>query len=248
MQTEAKTLSIMNYLIFTGSIHDILSIEKKIIVNTINVHSYCVAKNDHVFMVALQKSDVLLPDGIGIVLAAMLLNGEKIQQITGPQIHYNLLKKLNSEKKSCFYLGSSEKTLRLIENRLHEEYPVIRAGFYSPPYRDNFLDEENQDMIKIVNDFKPDVLFVGMTAPKQEKWVFLNNQHLDAKLICSIGAEFDFYAGTVKRPHFIFFRLGLVWVVRFLLEPKRLWKRHFISIPCFLLEVLLYKVGLKHSK
>ena len=100
-------------------------------------------------------------------------------------------------------------------------------------------------MINKVNNFNPDVLFVGMTAPKQEKWVYQNKERLNAKIICSIGAVSDFYAGTVQRVNKIWIDLHLEWFRRFLNEPVRLWQRNFISTPLFLLEILLYKLKIR---
>ena len=97
-------------------------------------------------------------------------------------------------------------------------------------------------MLEKVNHFKPDILFVGMTAPKQEKWVHLNKNILDVQIITSIGAVFDFYAGTVNRSSQFWILLGLEWLPRFLREPKRLAKRNLISTPKFLLEVVWYKI------
>ena len=97
-------------------------------------------------------------------------------------------------------------------------------------------------MVEAVNNFKPQILFVGMTAPKQEKWVYTHKSQLDAKIICSIGAVFDFYAGTVKRPGKFWIQLGLEWFPRLLREPKRLWRRNFVSTPLFLWDVCLEKI------
>ena len=96
-------------------------------------------------------------------------------------------------------------------------------------------------MIAAVNKCKPDILFVGMTAPKQEKWVHTNNTFLDVKVITCIGAVFDFYAGTVKRSSPFWIKLGLEWLPRLLREPKRLWKRNFVSTPLFLWDLLKAK-------
>jgi N-acetylglucosaminyldiphosphoundecaprenol N-acetyl-beta-D-mannosaminyltransferase len=94
-------------------------------------------------------------------------------------------------------------------------------------------------MLRAINNAAPDVLWVGLTAPKQEKWVYTNKENIDANTIVSIGAVFDFYAGTVKRPNKIWISLGLEWFPRFLREPKRLAKRNLVSTPKFLLEIIL---------
>ncbi len=211
-----------------------LVLTDKCIINTINPHSYCVAKRDKVFAEVLMKSDVLLPDGSGIVLAANILTGKKIKKIAGADIHQYLLELANKKRQKVFYLGASPETLQLIKNRIHKEFPNIQVASYSPPYKPEFTDEENYKMIAAVNIFSPDFLFVGMTAPKQEKWVYDNKENIQANIIASIGAVFDFYAGTVKRSGPIWINLGLEWLPRLFRDPRRLWKRNFVSTPHFL--------------
>jgi N-acetylglucosaminyldiphosphoundecaprenol N-acetyl-beta-D-mannosaminyltransferase len=125
---------------------------------------------------------------------------------------------------------------------LSGEYPDLKVNTYSPPYKNEFSREETMAMIGAVNDFAPDVLFVGMTAPKQEKWVHENRHLIKAPIICSIGAVFDFYAGTVKRPGKFWISIGLEWFPRLLREPRRLWRRTFVSTPVFLWYVIKEKM------
>lgn len=219
-----------------------INLNKKTIINTINPHSYCVSKNDKIFQKALINSDILLPDGSGIVLAARFLRGKKIKKIAGADIHKHLLIHANEHQKKVFYLGASERTLKLIEQKLTNEYPNIKMGSYSPPYKPKFSEADSSKMIEEVNNFKPDILFVGMTAPKQEKWVTLNQSKLEATITVSIGAVFDFYAGTVERSSPFWINIGLEWLPRLLKEPKRLWRRNFVSTPMFLWYLLKTKV------
>ncbi len=210
-----------------------LKLHSKLLINTINQYSYIVAEKDQEFKKALCNSDILLPDGVGIVAASKLLTGKTIKKIAGADIHQYLLEELNKSGGSCMYLGSSEKTLTKIKERLSAEYPAVRLAFYSPPYKPAFSEADNALMVETVNSFKPDVLFVGMTAPKQEKWAYAHKDNLDANVICSIGAVFDFYAGTVSRPHQLWINLGLEWLGRLVKEPKRMWKRYLYYGPVF---------------
>jgi N-acetylglucosaminyldiphosphoundecaprenol N-acetyl-beta-D-mannosaminyltransferase len=218
-----------------------LNNDYQLIINTINPHSYCVAKKDGQFQKALHASDVLLPDGIGIVFATKWLVGKRIGKIAGSDLHIHLIQKANKSGLKIFYLGASQDTLQKIQNRLANEQPNCSVGFYSPPFKAEFSQEENKEMIAAINAFAPDILFVGMTAPKQEKWVHAHKSQINARVICSIGAVFDFYAGTVKRSHPIWIKLGLEWLPRLLKEPKRLWRRNLVSTPQFLGIVFLQK-------
>ena len=215
------------------------------VINTLNPHSYVVAKKDDEFKHALLGADILLPDGIGIVLASRILYGKKIKRIAGSDIHVHLLRIFNKKSGRVFYLGSSEHTLRLLTARVKREYPNITVASYSPPFKQEFSEEENSAMIEAVNTFSPDVLFVGMTAPKQEKWVYRHKDKLNAKTICSIGAVFDFYAGTLKRAPSWVINTGLEWLHRSITDPFRLGVRNFTSNPQFLADVILFRLSIK---
>jgi N-acetylglucosaminyldiphosphoundecaprenol N-acetyl-beta-D-mannosaminyltransferase len=231
----------LGFNIYGDSLNSI-DFSKKNIINTINPHSYCVSVQDEIFADALKMSDILLPDGIGIVLAERLLNKNKIKKIAGYDLFSFLMKKLNNENSSVFFLGSSQITLNKIKTKCEKEFPNVKFASYSPPYKDKFSDEDSKLMCAEVNKYNPDVLFVGMTAPKQEKWVYEFQTLLNAKTICSIGAVFDFYAGNIKRSSPFWIAIGLEWLPRLLKEPKRLFYRNFTSSPKFILEVLWLKI------
>lgn len=241
---------IHNYSLFTEEL-DELPVLSKTLINTINQYSFCMAGKDVVFREALLGSDVLLPDGIGIVAAVRFLTGKKIKKIAGADLHLHLLAELNKSGGRCFYLGSSEKILKLIYARVNKEYPAVKVGFFSPPFKKKFSAEENDKMVQAVNAFHADVLFIGLTAPKQEKWAFLHKDLLDVRMICSIGAVFDFYAGTIQRPGTGWIHLGLEWFIRLVAEPRRMWKRYLFYGPIFIKDIMLEKgrtlINLKSS-
>ncbi len=239
MPNNFKTVSCLGYDLFADSL-DTLPMNGKLEVDTINQYSFCMAEKDPAFKTALMQSDILLPDGVGITWASRFLNGIAVKKIAGADLHQNLLQRMDCIGGSCFYLGASKETLDLIHTKLRREYPNIRVGSYSPPYKDSFSREDSELMIKQVNLFKPNVLFIGMTAPKQEKWSHQHKNELNANIICSIGAVFDFYAGKIERPGKIWIDMGLEWLGRFLKEPKRMWKRYF-----YYGAVFIYFIGKK---
>lgn len=223
----------IDYNIFTGTLND-LPLAGKTVISTINQYSFCIAEKDASFKRALLESEVLLPDGDGVVFAERLLTGKRIRKVSGTDVHLYLLSILNKEKGRCFYLGSLPTTLKKIGEKLKREYPHIETAFYSPPFQLNFTDEDNEKMINAINTFKPDVLFIGLTAPKQEKWANEHKNQIDANIICCIGAVFDFYAETVKRPGKLWIDMHLEWLGRFLSEPRRMWRRYFYYGPVYL--------------
>jgi N-acetylglucosaminyldiphosphoundecaprenol N-acetyl-beta-D-mannosaminyltransferase len=237
-----QTIQIMGYNIYSDRLENIQLSDKLTIVNTLNAYSYVIAAKDILFREALMNSDVLVPDGFPVVLAAHFLKGVKIMKIAGEDLFHYFCNEMNRTSGSIFFLGSSEETLKKILKNLSSEYPRIRVSSYSPPFKPFFCKEDNELMLEKIRLFSPDVLFVGMTAPKQEKWVDQLKGEINAKIVCSIGAVFDFYAGTVKRPSGFWIRLNLEWFIRLLREPKRLWKRYLVYSPLFFKEMIRYKL------
>jgi len=223
--------------IFSQPLSDIKT-DSKCFINTINAYSFCMAKKDVQFANILKTSDVLLPDGISIVLASKLLGGKKIKKIAGWDIHQYLLNEANTKGLKVFYLGAAQSTLELIEARVSKEFPKVNMASYSPPYKKVFSKNDNDEMIAQVNRFSPDILFIGMTAPKQEKWGQEFKDELDTKVISTIGAVFDFYAGTVNRAPKWVLNLGLEWFYRLIKEPKRMWRRYLGGNTKFIYYVL----------
>ncbi len=206
----------------------------------LNPHSYAGALNDGLFNRALQDANWLVPDGAGVVMASRILGGRIRKRVTGSDVFTELHLRMNAVGgMSVFFLGATEATLAKIRKRMAMDCPRVRVvGTYSPPFKPSYSPAELDEMINAINAVEPDVLWVGMTAPKQEKWIFENRARLNVKFAAAIGAVFDFYAGQVKRSHPVFQRLGLEWLPRLIQQPRRLWRRMFVSAPIFLWHVI----------
>ena len=216
-------------------------------ISTVNTNSLLLLNKDKIFKKALISSNWIIPDGYGAVFACKLLGLNIKERITESDIFNDLNYKLNKQKKcKYFFLGSTTKTLKLISKKMKLDYPNIKiTGYLSPPFKTAFSKTENNKMIKYINRKKTEVLWVGLTQPKQEKWVYENYSKLNVKFIGSIGAVFDFYAGQVKRaPRFLQI-LGFEWFYRVLQDPKRLWKRYFYSNFNFFLKIVPYLLYLR---
>lgn len=237
-------MKVMSYEVFVDELNNI-DLESKKVINTINPHSHVTALNDEYFREALKSSDLLIPDGSGIVLAVKQIYGKSIKKIAGADLHQFLLENMNKKNGKVFYMGASQKTLDKIEEKIKKEYPNIIVASYSPPFKLEFNNEENQEICEKINEFNPDVLFIGMTAPKQEKWLHAHKDKLNFTTASCIGAVFDFYAGTVERPSDFWINFHLEWLGRLVKEPKRMWKRNFISTPLFLIDMFFYKFEIK---
>lgn len=219
--------------------------EGKLLINTINAFSYDNARKDVLFSEALQKGDVLIPDGISIVKACRFLNAKSQpkERIAGWDLFVYEMEKLNRVGGKVMFLGSSDAVLNLIRQRVAEKYPKIEVDTYSPPYKPEFSDEDNEAMISAINHSNPDLLWIGMTAPKQEKWAYTHLDRLDVHChIGTIGAVFDFFAGTIKRAPERWQRVGLEWLYRLLSEPRRMWRRYFIGNAKFIYYIMVEKI------
>lgn len=219
--------------------------EGKLLINTINAHSYNTARKDKLFAEALINGDVLIPDGVSIVKACQWIKAKSQpkERIAGWDLFSFEMGKLNSTfrspQRTVMFMGSSQKVLDLIVKRAAEVYPHLKVVTYSPPYKPEFSDEDNMDIIDSINAANPDLLWIGMTAPKQEKWTYSHWEELDIHChVGTIGAMFDFFAGTVERAPMWWQRNGLEWLYRLLKEPKRMWRRYIIGNALFLWNML----------
>lgn len=227
--------------------------EGKLLINTINAHSYNTALKDAFFAEALMKGDALIPDGASIVMACRKLKAKSqpTERIAGWDLFAMEMERLNQKGGTCFFMGSSEKVLKLIREKAKTVYPNIRIETYSPPYKPEFSEEENRAIIEAINRANPDLLWIGMTAPKQEKWAYRHWNELDIHCHCgTIGAVFDFFAGTMERAPLWWQEHSLEWLYRLLKEPKRMWRRYIIGNTLFIWnifrEMLLANQGVKH--
>ena len=280
--------------------------EGKLLINTINAHSYNTARKDELFAEALTNGDVLIPDGVSIVKACRWIKAKSLpkERIAGWDLFEFEMNKLeecgmlnvecgvsgeecgllrsarrdacqsknvecgannssldNSQSASAdnsklktqnlkfrerpltvMFMGSSEKVLDLIVKRAAEVYPHLKIVTYSPPYKPEFSEEDNKAIVEAINAADPDLLWIGMTAPKQEKWTYSHWNELDIHChVGTIGAVFDFFAGTVERAPMWWQRHGLEWLYRLLKEPKRMWRRYIIGNTLFLWNMLKEK-------
>ena len=217
--------------------------EGKVLINTINAHSFNVAQQDELFAEALAKGDCLIPDGASIIKACRFLKAKSQpkERIAGWDLfafemqRQNAEGRMASEKRRVMFMGSSEQVLAKIRERAAVDYPNLEVVTYSPPYKPEFSNEDNAAIVKAINDADPDLLWIGMTAPKQEKWTFSHWKELNIHChVGTIGAVFDFYAGTAVRAPRWWQEHSLEWLYRLMKEPKRMWRRYVLGNPLFL--------------
>ena len=231
--------------------------EGKLLINTINAHSYNVAQKDALFAEALMKGDVLLADGASIVHACRWLKtpSQPKERIAGYDLfEYEMAVQerkavADNKQRIVLFMGSSPQVLQQIEQRAAKDYPHLKIVTYSPPYKSEFSDADNQAILSAINATNPDLLWIGMTAPKQEKWTYSHWQELDIHChVGTIGAVFDFYAGTAKRAPLWWQQHSLEWLYRLIREPRRMWRRYIIGNILFIRNILREKSDVRKQK
>ena len=224
--------------------------EGKLLINTINAHSYNVAQEDALFAEALQNGDVLTPDGASIVHACRYLHtpSQPRERVAGWDVFIYEMTALEKRAEATnthpvvFFMGSSPDVLQRITERAALDFPYLKIVTYSPPYKPEFTTDEDAAIVRAINSAHPDLLWIGMTAPKQEKWTYTHWQQLDIHChVGTIGAVFDFYAGTAKRAPLWWQRHSLEWLYRLIKEPRRMWRRYIIGNALFIRNVLREK-------
>jgi len=177
-------------------------------------------------------------DGVYFAFASIILHGKNIQRNQGPDVFYHFMDVLNKISGRAFFLGSTNTVLEKMIERTKKQYPSITSSSFSPPFKAEYSDEDNRLIIAKVNKFNPDVLFVGMTCPKQEKWSIRHKELINTKLVVCIGNVFDWYAGTQKSIHPFWFKIRMGWLVRILIRPE-IFKRNIANQMTFFKDVLL---------
>ncbi|MFD1316836.1 WecB/TagA/CpsF family glycosyltransferase [Namhaeicola litoreus] len=240
-----KFVNVLNYTVFSDFLEKInLENDQCKVINTISPNSYGIATKDTVFKKSLMTSDYLVLDGVYFALASILLKGENIKKNQGPEVFEHFINRFKHQKGKVFFLGSTQNTLELIEKRIKSEYPNIEVSSYSPPFKTEFSKEDNELMVEKINTFKPNILFIGMTCPKQEKWAIEHRNQINSGLAICIGNVFDWFAGTQKSIKPIWFKLRLGWLIRIFLRPE-IFKRNIGNQMIFFKDLFLLKLKLK---
>jgi len=193
----------------------------------------------------LNSVDLWVPDGIAPVWCARFKGFSGIQRTPGAEILKAFFEKANHKGHSSFFYGDTEETLSALKEKVDKEYPGHKVvGTFSPPFR-LLTQEENKQIVKMINDARPDVLWVALGTPKQDRWIFEHKKKLNVPVAVGVGAAFRFFSGHVKRAPEWVGKCGFEWVWRVLKEPKKLWKRNLIDVPKFVTLAFLELIGIR---
>lgn len=203
---------------------------------TPNTEIVMTAKDDEELTEVLKSSDMNIPDGIGLIIASKIHKLGLVERVTGIDLMSEILEFCNYSRKSIYILGGRPGVAEMAVHNILEEYPNIEIKGYRNGY---FKKNEEENVVENINRLSPDILFVALGAPKQEKWIYKYRKELKVKIAIGVGGCVDIWAGTTKRAPKIFRFLGLEWFYRLIKEPSRF--KRMLVLPKFMIEVLTSK-------
>ncbi len=222
--------------------------KKNMFVITPNVHHVMMLQKDDEFQAIYSKADLVLPDGVPLILASYCLKTPLKEKVSGSDLFPAVCGLAVRENISLFFLGGRSGAAERSAQVLRGRYPGLRiVGVYSPPFGFENEREQNLRIIEMIRQANPDILFVGLGAPKQEKWIYKHRDEYRVPVSIGIGVSFEFISGMVKRAPVWMQKVGLEWLWRLIIEPKRLWKRYLIDDMQFL-GLILKQVFSKEKK
>jgi N-acetylglucosaminyldiphosphoundecaprenol N-acetyl-beta-D-mannosaminyltransferase len=199
----------------------------------VNVHSTMEATRDAALLLALQGSDLNVPDGVPIVWGMRALGAPGQQRVFGPTLMWEVCRRAAATDIPVALYGSTDETLTELRATLSASFPGLRiVAAISPPFRP-LSDAEDSDMVASLNASGARIVFVGLGAPKQEKWMAAHRGGVNAVML-GVGAAFDYHAGRIRRAPVWMQHAGLEWLYRLIQEPRRLWRRYVFNNPAYL--------------
>lgn len=191
-----------------------------------NVHTTVTSMEEPDYCAVQNGGIIAIPDGGPLSSVGRKRGFEKMERTTGPGYMGEIFSITAEKGYRHFFYGSTEETLDLLRQKLNEKYPGIEiAGMYSPPFR-ALTDDEDNEIINMINETKPDFVWVGLGAPKQENWMARHQGKIDGFMV-GVGAGFDYFAENISRAPMWMQKLNLEWVYRLMQDPKRLFMRYW---------------------
>lgn len=207
-----------------------------------NVHTTVMSFEDSNYLNVQNNSYFSLPDGGPLSLVMKIRGYREAERITGPDFMLEVFKLSEEKGFKHFFYGSTEDTLKQLVENLENDFPKINiVGTYSPPFRP-LTNEEGISILNLINESQADFLWVGLGAPKQEIWMF-NQKEKVSSIMLGVGAGFDYHAKKLKRAPELMQKLSLEWLYRLFQEPRRLFKRYFITNSKFIIYMLKEEKG-----
>jgi N-acetylglucosaminyldiphosphoundecaprenol N-acetyl-beta-D-mannosaminyltransferase len=238
-------VSAINLETGTQLVLDAIKARKKGYITVTGVHGIMESQEDLEFRKILNHSFLCTPDGMPTVWIGKATGKKEMDRVYGPDLMLEIMKRSPELGTRHFFFGGCDNVANELKDNLQSRFKGLQVvGTYEPPFRP-LNTEEEVDLTEKIRESRPDIMWVGLSTPKQEKFMAQYLSKLEVQLMIGVGAAFDFHAGRVRQaPRFIQ-RSGLEWAYRIYREPKRLWKRYFRNNPRFVLAILLQFLGIK---
>ncbi|MFN0128486.1 MAG: WecB/TagA/CpsF family glycosyltransferase [Verrucomicrobiales bacterium] len=239
-------ISEINYDSALAQIRPAIAERRKGYVTVTGVHGVSESQDDPALCDIHNASFLTTPDGMPMVWMGKLAGSRLIERVYGPDLMLLVLKDGIERGWRHFFFGGADGVAGALSDSLVARFPGLQVvGTYTPPFRP-LTAEEDADLARQVAAAKPDCFWVGLSTPKQERFMARYLPRLDTTLMFGVGAAFDFHAGRVPQAPAVLQRAGLEWAYRLTKEPKRLWKRYLRNNPIFLGRAFLQLTGLRH--
>jgi N-acetylglucosaminyldiphosphoundecaprenol N-acetyl-beta-D-mannosaminyltransferase len=211
------------------------------------VHGVMESQRDRRLRDIHNSSGLTTPDGMPLVWAGRAAGAREIDRVCGPDLMLALCELASARGYSSYFYGGRPGVADILAERLQDQYRGLKvAGTYTPPFGE-LTDAEDDDIVQRINQAEPDVVWIGLSTPKQERWMAAHVGRLNANVLIGIGAAFDVHAGLSPRaPHWMQ-RSGLEWAFRLAHEPRRLWRRYLYSNVPFVVRLAANRPRLVHS-
>ncbi len=239
-------ISEINLDLALGHIAEAIATRRKGYITVTGVHGVSESQEDEALREIHNSSFLTTPDGMPMVWMGKLAGSQVIDRVYGPDLMLLVMEKSLREGWRHFFFGGGPGVAEKLKANLEAKYPGLQVvGTCTPPFRP-LNEEEEAALKKQIADLRPDCFWVGLSTPKQERFMAQYLSQLDTTLMFGVGAAFDFHAGLVPQaPHFLQ-RAGLEWAYRLYKEPKRLWRRYLKNNPRFLGRAFLQLSGRRH--
>jgi len=213
------------------------------IIAVTGMHGVTEAQHDPSFKRILNEASLVIPDGYPLVVLGRRKGFDLPRRTCGSELMGSFFERTKHRGYRHFFYGGAPGVAEGLAGRFHRELDALVVGTYCPPFRALSRDEESEVSGRITKA-RPDVLWVGLSTPKQEKWMAQFRSRLDVPVLAGVGAAFDFHTGRVRRAPQWMGNNGLEWLFRLALEPRRLWKRYILYGSEFVFRVTLEELGL----
>lgn len=212
------------------------------------VHGVIESQSDDKLRRILNQAGLVTPDGMPLVWVSRLRHQRHVSRVYGPDLMAEVCAQSDSKGHRHFLYGGAAGVPERLAQELRRKIPSIQiVGTYSPPFR-SLTPEEDEAIIQEINESEADIVWVGLSTPKQEYWMAAHAGRLNAPVLVGVGAAFDFLAGLKTQAPRWMQRSGLEWLFRLVTEPRRLWRRYFKIVPLFSIYIILDALGLRDRK